>query len=337
MKAHEIQKAFGLENLVLAERPNPEPGPRQVLLGMRAFSLNYRDLLMVRGLYYPKQPLPLIPLSDGVGEVLRVGDAVTRAKAGDRVSPIFCQKWIAGPPTKAKLLTALGGPLDGTLAEQMVVDEEGLVPVPAHLSDEEAATLPCAAVTAWSALVEQGGLRAGDTLVVLGTGGVSMFALQLAKIAGARVVVTSSSDAKLERAKSLGADELVNYKTTPDWDKKVKDFTGGVGADHVLEVGGGGTFARSVRAVRPGGHISLIGVLAGATTEANLAPILMQNIRVQGVIVGSRETFESLNRAVTQHRLRPVLDRSFPFGEARAAFEHMAGQGHFGKITIRMG
>jgi NADPH:quinone reductase-like Zn-dependent oxidoreductase len=337
MKVNEIQKAFGLENLVLAERPDPEPGPRQVILAMRAFSLNYRDLLMVRGLYYPKQPLPLVPLSDGVGEVVRVGAGVTRVKPGDRVSPIFCQKWIAGPPTKAKLLTALGGPLDGTLAEQMALDEEGVVPVPSHLTDEEAATLPCAAVTAWSALVEQGGLRAGDTVVVLGTGGVSIFALQLAKMAGARVVVTSSSDAKLERAKSLGADELVNYKTTPDWDKKVKELTGGVGADHVLEVGGGGTFARSVRAVRPGGHVSLIGVLAGATTEVNLAPILMQNIRVQGVIVGSRETFESMNRAVMQHRLRPVVDRVFPFAEARAAFEHLAGQGHFGKIAIRMG
>jgi NADPH:quinone reductase-like Zn-dependent oxidoreductase len=337
MKVFEIQKSFGLDSLVLAERPNQEPGPRQVLVAMRAFSLNYRDLLMVRGQYYPKQPLPLVPLSDGVGEVVRVGAGVTRVKPGDRVSPIFCQKWIAGPPTKAKLLTALGGPLDGTLAEQMVLDEEGVVVVPSHLSDEEAATLPCAAVTAWSALVEQGGLRAGDTVVVLGTGGVAIFALQFAKLTGARVVVTSSSDAKLERAKSLGADDLVNYKTTPDWDKKVKELTGGVGADHVLEVGGGGTFARSVRAVRPGGHISLIGVLAGASTEVNLAPILMQNIRVQGVIVGSRETFEAMNRAVAQHRLRPVVDRVFPFAEARSAFEHLAGQGHFGKIAIRMG
>jgi NADPH:quinone reductase-like Zn-dependent oxidoreductase len=336
MKAFEIQKAFGLDNLVPAERPDPAPGPRQVLVGMRAVSLNYRDLLMVLGQYYPKQPLPLIPLSDGVGEVLKVGDRVTRVKPGQRVSPIFCQKWIAGPPTKAKLLSALGGPLDGTLVEQMMLDEEGVVAVPSHLSDEEAATLPCAAVTAWSALVEQGGLRPGDTLTVLGTGGVSVFALQFAKMLGARVIVTSSSDAKLERARSLGADELVNYKTTPDWDRKVKDLTGGVGADHVLDVGGGGTFPRSVRAVRVGGTISLIGVLAGATTEVNLAPILMQNIRVQGVIVGSRETFESMNRAVEGHRLRPVLDRVFPFAESRAAFEHMAGQGHFGKIAIRV-
>jgi len=336
VKAFEIQKTFGLDALTLVDRPDPVPGPRQVLIRLRAVSLNYRDLLMVQGLYYPKQPLPLIPLSDGVGEVVRVGDGVTRVKPGQRVSPIFCQKWIAGPPTRVKLLSALGGPLDGTLAEQMIVDEEGLVAVPDHLSDEEAATLPCAAVTAWSALVEQGGLHAGDTLLVLGTGGVSIFALQFAKLQGARVIVTSSSDAKLERAKSLGADELVNYKTTPDWDKKAKELTGGTGVDHVLEVGGGGTFPKSVRAVRVGGHISLIGVLSGPTTEVNLAPILMQNIRVQGVIVGSRETFESMNRAVERHRLRPVLDRVFPFAEARAAFEYMAGQGHFGKIVIRI-
>jgi len=336
MKVFEIQKTFGLDSLVLAERRDPVPGPRQVLLRVRAVSLNYRDLLVVKGSYYPKQPLPLIPLSDALGDVLGIGDGVTRVKVGDRVSPIFCQKWLAGPASRAKLLSALGGPLDGTLAEQMIVDEEGLVKVPDHLSDEEAATLPCAAVTAWSALVEQGGLRAGDTLLTLGTGGVSIFALQIAKRLGARVIVTSSSDAKLERAKSLGADEIVNYQATPDWDRKVKELTGGVGADHVLEVGGGGTFAKSVRAVRVAGQISLIGVLSGNTTEVNLAPILMQNIRVQGVIVGSRETFEGLNRAVGLHRLRPVVDRVFPFAEARQAFEHMAGQGHFGKIVLRV-
>jgi NADPH:quinone reductase-like Zn-dependent oxidoreductase len=336
VKAFEIQKTFGLDSLVVAERPDPLPGPRQVLLRVRAVSLNYRDLLVVQGSYYPKQPLPLIPLSDAVGEVVRVGDGVTRVKVGQRVSPIFCQKWLAGPASRAKLLSALGGPLDGTLAEQMIVDEEGLVSVPDHLTDEEAATLPCAGVTAWSALVEQGGLRPGDTLLTLGTGGVSIFALQIAKRLGARVIVTSSSDAKLERAKSMGADEIVNYRTTPDWDRKVKELTGGVGADHVLEVGGGGTFPKSVRAVRVAGQISLIGVLSGTTTEVNLAPILMQNVRVQGVIVGSRETFEGLNRAVSLHRLRPIVDRVFSFTEARAAIEHLAGQSHFGKLVLRV-
>jgi NADPH:quinone reductase-like Zn-dependent oxidoreductase len=336
MKAFEIRDSFGLDHLTLVDRPEPILAPGHVLVRLHAVSLNFRDLLMVQGLYNPKQPLPLVPLSDGAGEVVRVGVGVTRVEVGDRVMPIFAQRWLAGEPTKAKLLSALGGPLDGTLAEEKAFHEDGLVPVPTHLSWEEGATLSCAGVTAWSALVTQGRITAGDTVVVLGTGGVSLFALQIARLQGARVIVTSSSDAKLERARALGASETINYKTHPDWEKKVRDLTGGTGADHVVEVGGGSTFARSVRAVRVGGQISLIGVLAGATTDVNLAPILMQNIRVQGVIVGSRETFEHLLRAVTQHQLRPVVDRVFPFAEARAAFDHMAGQGHFGKIVVRM-
>jgi len=336
MKAFEIRDSFGLDHLTLGERPEPVPAPGHALVRLRAASLNFRDLLMVRGLYNPKQPLPLVPLSDGAGEVAGVGDGVTRVKVGDRVMPIFAQRWLAGEPTKAKLLSALGGPNDGTLVEAIALHEDGLVPIPSHLSWEEAATLTCAGVTAWSALVTQGGIEAGDTVLVLGTGGVSLFALQFARLHGARVIVTSSSDAKLERAQALGASATINYKTHPDWEKKVRELTGGAGVDHVVEVGGGGTFAKSVRAVRVGGHISLIGVLAGATTDVNLGPILMQNIRVQGVMVGSRETFEHMLRAVSHHQLRPVLDRVFPFAEARAAFEHMAGQGHFGKIVVRM-
>jgi len=335
-KAFEIQKSFGLDSLTAVERPEPVAGPGDVVVRLRAVSLNFRDLLTIEGHYSPKQRLPLIPLSDGAGEVVRVGNGVTRVKEGDRVMPIFAQKWRAGAPTRAKLLSALGGPLDGTLCEEIVLNEEGLVPVPSHLSWEEAATLPCAAVTAWSALVPQGRVQAGETVLVLGTGGVSLFALQIARLHGARVIVTSSSDAKLERARALGAAETINYKAVPDWEKKVRELTGGTGADHVVEVGGGGTFAKSVRAVRVGGQVSLIGVLAGSTTEVNLASILMQNIRIQGVIVGSRETFEDLNRAVSSHELRPVVDRVFPFAEARAAFDLMAGQGHFGKIVIRM-
>jgi NADPH:quinone reductase-like Zn-dependent oxidoreductase len=336
MKVFEIRSSFGLDNLTLVERPKPVLAPGHALVRLRAASLNFRDLLTVQGLYNPKQPLPLIPLSDGAGEVVEVADDVTRVKVGDRVMPIFAQRWLAGEPTKAKLLSALGGPLDGTLVEEKAFPEDGLVAVPPHLTWEEAATLTCAGVTAWSALVTQGGIKAGDTVVVLGTGGVSLFALQIAHLHGARVIVTSSSDAKLERARALGASETINYKTHPDWEKKVRELTGGTGADHVVEVGGGGTFAKSVRAVRVGGQISLIGVLAGATTDVNLAAILMQNIRVQGVLVGSRETFEHFARALTQHQLRPVVDRVFPFAEARAAFEHMAGQGHFGKIVVRM-
>ncbi|HSB60498.1 MAG TPA: NAD(P)-dependent alcohol dehydrogenase [Vicinamibacteria bacterium] len=336
MKAFEIRERFGLDALTLAERADPVPGRGEVVLRVRAASVNYRDLLMVQGLYNPRQPLPLVPLSDGAGEVVRAGEGVGRVAVGDRVAGSFFQKWLAGPPTKAKLLSALGGPLDGMLADHVVLHEDGVVRVPAHLTDEEAATLPCAAVTAWSALVEQGGLKAGDTLVTLGTGGVSLFALQIGRLLGARVIVTSSSDRKLERARALGASETVNYKATPEWEKRVKELTGGTGADHVLEVGGSGTLARSLRAVRIGGTVSLIGSLTGLNAEVNLAHILMSNVRVQGVIVGSRESFEALNRAVSLHQLRPVVDRVFPFPEARAALEHMAGGQHFGKIVVRM-
>jgi NADPH:quinone reductase-like Zn-dependent oxidoreductase len=335
MKAFEIQR-FGKDVLTLVERPDPVPAAGQVLVRVSAASLNYRDLLTIQGLYNPKLALPLVPLSDGAGEVVGTGEGVTRVKVGDRVAGSFFQKWLSGRPTKAKLVSALGGPLHGMLCDRIVLHEDGLVRVPDHLSDEEAATLPCTGVTAWSALVDQGGLRAGETLVVLGTGGVSVYALQLAKLVGARVIVTSSSEAKLERARSLGADETIDYTKTPDWEKRVRELTGGEGADHVLEVGGGGTFARSVKATRVGGTISLIGVLAGNSTEVNLTPILMQNIRVQGVMVGSRETFETMNRAVAQHRLRPVVDRVFPFAEAREALAWMAGQQHFGKIVVKM-
>jgi NADPH:quinone reductase-like Zn-dependent oxidoreductase len=335
MKAFEIQR-FGDDGLVQVERPDPVSPPGHALVRVRAASLNYRDLLTIRGLYNPKLPLPLIPFSDGAGEVAATGEGVTRFKVGDRVAGSFFQRWLSGRPTKAKLLSALGGPLSGMLCDRIVLHEEGLVRVPDHLSDEEASTLPCTGVTAWSALVEQGGLRAGETVVVLGTGGVSVFAVQIAKLVGARVIVTSSSEAKLERARSLGADETIDYKKTPDWEKKVRELTGGEGADHVLEVGGGGTFGRSVKATRVGGTISLIGVLAGPSTEVSLTPILMQNIRVQGVIVGSRETFEDLNRAIVQHRLRPVVDRVLPFAEAREALAWMAGQQHFGKVVVKM-
>jgi NADPH:quinone reductase-like Zn-dependent oxidoreductase len=336
MKAFEIRRTFGLDALSLIERPDPIPGPGHVLVRVKAASINFRDLATVQGVYNPKQPLPLIPLSDGMGEVVGTGDGVTRVKVGARVAGSFFQRWISGPPTKAKLLSALGGPLDGMLTDHIVLHEDGVVLVPPHLTDEEAATLPCAAVTAWSALVEQGGLRAGDTLLALGTGGVSIFALQFARILGARVIVTSSSDQKLERVRVLGAAETINYKATPDWEKKARELTGGVGVDHVLEVGGGETFPKSVRATRIGGHISLIGGLTGLTADVNLAPILMQNIRVQGLMVGSRETFEAMNRAIALHQLRPVVDRVFPFTECRAALEHMAGQSHFGKIVVRM-
>ncbi|HSE38083.1 MAG TPA: NAD(P)-dependent alcohol dehydrogenase [Blastocatellia bacterium] len=334
MRAFEIQK-FGLESLTQVERPDPAAVPYHAVIKLSAVSLNYRDLLTIQGKYNPRLPLPLVPVSDGVGAVVAIGEGVTRVKVGDRVAASFSQKWIGGEPARPKVGATLGGPLDGMLVEYRVLHEDGLVHVPAHLTDEEAATLPCAAVTAWNSLINMGGLTAGETVLLQGTGGVSIFALQFAKLAGARVIITSSSDEKLERAKKLGADVGINYNTTPDWDKRAKELTGGIGVDHIVEVGGAGTFGRSLRAIKIGGHIGLIGNLSGNATEVNLVQILMQNVRVQGILVGSRDTFESMNRAIALHEMRPVIDRVFVFDEARQAFEHMASGSHFGKICIK--
>jgi NADPH:quinone reductase-like Zn-dependent oxidoreductase len=335
MRVYEIHGAFGLENLKQVERPEPGVGAGQVRLRVLANSLNARDLMTVLGTYNPKQKLPLVPLSDGVGEVVEVGAGVTRVKVGDRVAGTFAQAWLAGEPTREKLRQNLGGPLDGMLAEQVVLPADGVVPVPAHLTDAEAACLPCAGLTAWSALVgNQAGFKPGDTLLVQGTGGVSLFALQFAKLLGGRVIVTTSSDEKGARAKALGADEVINYKSTSDWDKAARALTGGVGVDQVIEVGGAGTMERSLRAVRFGGSISVIGVLSGTTGELSLIPVLMQNLRLQGVLVGHREGFEAMNRAVSQAKLRPVVDRVFPFDQAREAFAHLQSGAHFGKVCI---
>lgn len=334
MRAVEIRGGFGLDNLALVERPEPRPGPGQALVRLRAASLNYRDLLTVEGKYNPQQKLPLIPCSDGAGEVVEIGEGVTRVRPGERVCPVFTQRWIAGAPTREKLRSTLGGPLDGTLAELAVFDQEGLVTIPEHLSYEEAATLPCAAVTAWSALVTEGGVTAGDTVLVQGTGGVSLFALQIAKLLGARVIATSSRDDKLARAREMGAAEGINYRDNPEWGVRAKELTGGAGVDHVVEVGGAGTLQQSLRAVRFGGTISLIGNLAGSKTELLLTQIFMQRIRVNGILVGHRESFEAMNRAIAFHRLRPIIYRVFPLDEARAAFAYMAEGDHFGKIVI---
>ncbi len=335
MKAYEVRQ-FGIENLTLAERDVPQPGAREVLVRFHAVSLNYRDLMFVRGTYNPKAKLPAVPFSDGAGEVVAVGRDVKRWKAGDRVSPIFTQAWIEGSLTIEKRRTTLGaGDLDGTLREIGAFDETALVEIPDHLSYEQAATLPCAAVTAWNALVVSGKVKAGDTVLTLGTGGVSLFALQIAKMHGARVILLSGSDAKIERARALGADETINYKTVADWDKEVARLTGGVGVDHVIEVGGAGTMAKSLNAVRIGGHVVVIGVLAGA---GNFDPrsILMKSVRMQGVLVGSRVMFEDMNRAIAGSRMRPVIDRLFGFEEVREALRHMESASHFGKIVVRV-
>lgn len=334
MRVYQIDGSFGLEQLKLTERPTPEPGPGQVRLKMTAASLNYRDLLMVRGHYNPRQPLPLVPCSDGVGVIDAVGVGVQRLRVGQRVATLFAQGWLDGQPSNERIRHTLGGPLDGTLADHMVLPELGVIPVPSHLSDAEAATLPCAGLTAWSALITQGQLTAGDTVLILGTGGVSLFALQFAKRSGARVIITSSSDEKLQRARALGADETINYRTTPEWGREVKRLTQRRGVDHVVEVGGAGTLKQSLRAVRTGGCVSLIGVLAGSREPLDILPILMRNIRLQGILVGHRSGFAAMNRAIEAHAIRPVVDRVFPFEEAPAAFAHLAEAKHMGKVCI---
>lgn len=334
MKVYEIQDSFGLDHVVMADRPDPEPGPHEVVVDVSATSVNYRDLMTIRGHYNPRQPLPLIPFSDGVGTVSAVGDGVSRVKVGDRVCGIFNQHWLAGPFVASLRAGTLGGPIDGMLAQRVCLSEEGVVHVPEHLTDHEAATLPCAGVTAWSALFEEGNLQPGETVLVQGTGGVSIFALQFAKAAGARVIVTSSSDEKLERAARMGADETINYVATPEWHKEAKRLTDGRGVDHVVEVGGAGTLSRSLGAVRVGGHIAVIGVLSGTSHEVDVIPILMGRLRLHGIMVGSRATFEMMNMAITAQRLRPVIDRVFPFADAVDALRHMEGASHFGKIVV---
>jgi NADPH:quinone reductase-like Zn-dependent oxidoreductase len=333
MKAYQIQ-AFGFDNLKLVDVPQPQPGPREVLLKMRAWSLNFRDLMMAKGQYNPKLKLPAAPLSDGVGEVVELGPGASRLKVGDRVAGCFMPKWLAGEIDDEKGRSALGGGGAGMLAEYVAISEDGVVHVPQHLSDEQAAALPCAAVTAWHGLVSEGHIKSGDTVLVQGTGGVSIFAQQFAKLHGARVIATSSSDEKLAKALKLGASDGINYKTTPDWDKKALELTGGRGVDFVVEVGGAGTLPQSMKAVRSGGQISLIGVLSGGG-QVNPMPILMKNIRVQGIFVGSREMFEAMNRAIALHKLEPVVDRVFPFAEAVEAFRYMESGAHFGKVAIK--
>ncbi|OKH28753.1 zinc-dependent alcohol dehydrogenase family protein [Chroogloeocystis siderophila] len=334
MKVYEIQQ-FGIDTLKLTERPDPQLSYGHVLVKMRAASLNYRDLMVVKGLYDPKLALPRIPFSDGVGAVVAVGEGVTRVKVGDRVAGLFFQKWIGGELTQEIAQSALGGAIEGILAEYALLHEDGVVRVPEHLTDEEAASLPCAAVTAWNALFHAGNLKAGDTVLVQGTGGVSIFALQFALLAGAKVIATSSSNEKLERVRKMGAAETINYKQTPEWGSRVRELTDDKGVDYVVEVGGARTLSESLHAVRHGGQISLIGVLSGGKGEVATAAILMKNVRVQGIYVGSREMFAAMNSAIALHKLRPVVDRVYPFHEVPEALKYMESGSHFGKICIR--
>lgn len=337
MKAYEIQKYGGPEGLRVVDRPMPDPGEHDVVVRIKAASLNFRDLVVVRG-QYDRDPTPgRVPLSDGAGEVVAIGRAVTRFKAGDRVAGCFFQGWSAGRFQAEMHRTALGGSIDGVLLEQAKFHEEGLVHLPAEYSFEEGATLPCAAVTAWQSLVVRGQLIPGETVLLLGTGGVSIFGLQIAKSAGAKVIITSSSDEKLQRARKMGADAVINYKTTVDWGKAAASLAGNGGVDHVIEVGGAGTFLQSVRACRFGGKIGLIGSLSGREAETHIFPIVTKSATVFGIYVGSREMFEGLNRALEQSKVRPVIDKVFPFESAPEAYHYMASGSHFGKVVIKVG
>ena len=337
MRVYQLPKGgAGIDALTVTDRPVPKPLYRQVLVKVAACSLNYRDLLIVRGGYRATVRDNVIPLSDGAGEVVEVGPGVQRVKAGDKVAGCFFQRWPGGEPDPHMHASALGGPIDGLLAEYAVLEEDGVVKLPEHLSLEEGATLPCAGVTAWYAMVHHAMLIAGQTVLLLGTGGVSIFGLQFAHALGITAIITSSSDDKLERAKALGAACGINYKTTPEWDKAVRGFTGGRGVDHVLEVGGAATLTRSFSAIRTSGKISIIGGVSGAATEFNPGLIFIKRANVQGISVGSMQTFEEMNAAIAANKIKPAIDRVFGFGEVQAAFRHMAAGAHFGKIVVQV-
>lgn len=337
MRALNVAAPWGLDAIKVVDLPDPKPGPGHVLVRMKAVSLNYRDLLMVNGMYGrgPASTTDVItPFSDGCGVVEAVGEGVTRFKPGDRVATLFFQGWISGPPTLEKVVTALGFPIPGAGAELQTFTEHGLSKVPDFLSDHEVATLPCAALTAWRGLFVDARLEPGDTVVLQGTGGVSIFGLQFAHAAGLRTLITSSSDEKLERAKALGADHAVNYSTTPAWSGPVREATQGRGADFIMEVGGGGTIQESMKAIRIGGHIAIIGVVAGAGDPFNPAALIGNSAKLQGLSVGSRDMFEAMCRMIDLKKIFPVVDKVFPFTEAKAAFSAMAAGEHFGKIVL---
>jgi NADPH:quinone reductase-like Zn-dependent oxidoreductase len=331
MRVWEVQNAFGIDNLKLVEKAEPKPGPGQIVVAMKAASLNYRDLLTVK---MGGAPLPLIPFSDGAGVVEAVGSGVTRVKVGDKVCPTFFQSWTEGPVTAEARNLALGGSVPGVLQEKMLIDAEGVTKFPDHLSFEEAATLPCAGLTAWRAIAVEAPIDSSSTILVQGTGGVSIFALQFAKAIGAKAIVTSSSDEKLERAKKLGADYLINYKTTPEWGKKALELTNGRGADVVVEVGGENTLGKSLEAVRVGGSIVVIGVLGGFTNNIFIPALFGKNAKMIGISVGSREQFAGMNKAIAKWRLHPVIDRTFSFEQVPDALRAMEAAGHFGKICV---
>ena len=328
-----INGAFGIDHLDVVSRQERKPGPGEALVRIESVSLNRRDVLLAQGIYNPKQKLPIVPCSDGAGIVVETGAGCSRVKAGDRVVIHMFPGWISGEPDRDKLATGLGGPGgDGTLRQYMTINEQALMVLPESLSVDAAATLPCAALTAWSAIVESGGVRAGDHVMVQGTGGVSLFALQFAKMCGAHVVATTSSSYKEERLRALGADDVVNYRTHSDWAVRARDLAGGR-LDLIVDVGGSDTLDACLRVIRPGGTMALIGVLSGARAEINLPLVVMRQVRLQGVTCGNRESFEAMLRAISQHGIDPVIDTHYALDGARQAFARMAESAHIGKIV----
>jgi NADPH:quinone reductase-like Zn-dependent oxidoreductase len=325
----------GFEGLKLVERPVPEPGPGEVVVRLRAASLNYRDLVTVR-MARPDARTGFVPLSDGCGEIAAVGPGVTRVRVGERVAPQFFPDWISGPPVPEVRATSLGGPADGCLAQYLRVAAHGVTRAPANLSDLEVAALPCAGLTAWRALVVDAQVKAGDTVVVQGTGGVSVLALQLARLLGARVIATSSSDAKLERARALGADAVLNYKEKPEWGRAVREFTGGRGAECVIDVGGADTLRQSLEAVAHRGHVAVVGILSGFEAALPVGLLMSKAATLRGVMVGSRADTEQMFRAIELHGMHPAISHSFDFAEHVRAFETLARAEHFGKVCIRI-
>ena len=334
MKAYQIVAGSGIDNLSIVERPLREPQPHEVLVRVRAVSLNYRDLMVARGAYLVKTGNAIVPTSDGAGEVVAVGSEVKRFQAGDRVASIFFPRWIDGTPTAEKTSIAPGGNADGLLASHAFFDESALTRIPAHLNFHEAATLTCAGVTAWNALFVEGRLQAGDSVLLQGTGGVSIWGLQLAKAAGIRTIITSSSDAKLEHARTLGANETINYRTTPEWQDEARRLTDGAGVNLVLEVGGSGTLARSIGSLEMGGTVAIIGGLSGFGGEVPPLALIRNASRLTGIYVGSRKMFEDMNAVIDLAKIRPVIDRVFGFEEAQQAYRHLESGQHFGKVVI---
>lgn len=335
MKQMELP-AFGIDNLRVVEVPEPEPGPGDVLVRFGAASINSRDVQIATGEFSPDQPLPIVPLSDGAGEVVALGAGVSRFAVGDRVAPVFFPDWLSGEALRSERAVSSGLEVPGVLREFGVYGEHALARVAAHLTDAEAACFPCAGLTAWSCLHDLAGIEAGNSVLVQGTGGVALFGLQLAKAMGAEVIVTSSSDAKLERARELGADHCINYRTTSEWGAAAKEFSGGDGVHAVIEIGGTGTLKQSFAALRRGGHIGIVGYLAGIDLGLNVFDLILTNAHMHGVSVGNRDSFEAMMAFVGEHELRPVIASSYEFDDAGVALQAIASGEHFGKLVVKI-